>query len=164
MNMSVTFQVRWAKCLAPFQTLNQCDQILLLQVTMMMILIIMKAKMMNMMMIVIMIIIHLSRSAGRIFSFSTSVNGVWLGISVTSLLTGHSDDDDDDDDVVDEVDFEHDQDHVYCRGAQAGLSPGTDREVRTILEIMARCSSIIVTTIVISVIVVIIVINFKSNS
>ena len=27
-------QVRWAKCLAPFQTLNQCDQILLLQVIM----------------------------------------------------------------------------------------------------------------------------------
>ena len=27
----------------------------------------------------------------------------------------------------------------YHRGAQAGLSPGTDREVRTILEIMARC-------------------------
>ena len=30
----MVFQVRWAKCLAPFQTLNQCDQILLLQVIM----------------------------------------------------------------------------------------------------------------------------------
>ena len=35
-----------------------------------------------------------------------------------------------------------------CRGAQAGLSPGTDREVRTILEIMARWTILVVITII----------------
>ena len=48
---------------------------------------------------------------------------------------------------------------VHYRGAQAGLSPGTDREVRTILEIMARC---VITIIIVSI--VIIVLNVKANS
>ena len=82
--MILTIQVRWAKCLAPFQTLNQCDQILLLQVIILMILILVVSKMTYMMMMMMIIIMFLSRSAGKIFSFSTFVNGVLLGISVTS--------------------------------------------------------------------------------
>ena len=39
-----------------------------------------------------------------------------------------------------------------CRGAQAGLSPGTDREVRTILEIMARWTILVVITVIISIV------------
>ena len=106
----MVFQVRWAKCLAPFQTLNQCDQILLLQVIMTLLSVwsLFKNNSWNTSIDSKLILWYSgidpswgnhadcqsnhhdvdNRSAGKIFSFFIFVNGALPGTSVIFSITG----------------------------------------------------------------------------